>query len=130
MRVAGRGWDRAAKLMLVAALAVMAGCSDSTGPYPVDSVEDKPNLAVAELGLWIQDATLWVTPAVENPVNRVQLESSIKSLAAHLNANKTDDIKGDIARIREIINSGSMEELVAMGPIEVALNTIELAMGT
>ena len=130
MRVAGRGLDRAAKLMLVAALAVMAGCSDSTGPAPVDSGNDKPSPAVAELGLWIQDATLWVTPAVENPVNRGQLESSIKSLAAHLNANKTDDIKGDIAHIRAIMNAGSMEELVAMGPIEVALNTIELAMGT
>ena len=121
---------RAGKLFIAGLIAVMSACTDSTGPEPVDSGKGNPNPAVTELASWIEDATMWVTPSLEDPVNRGQLESTIKSLAGHLKANKTDDIKSDIAYIRAIINSGSMDEYVALGAIEVALVTVEDAMAT
>jgi hypothetical protein len=96
----------------------------------VESGNKKPSPAVTALGSWIEDATLWATPAMDDPVNRAQLEKSIKSLAGHLKTGKTDDIKSDMAYIRALINSGGMEDIIAMGPVEVALDTIEEAMGT
>ena len=122
--------NRLRKLCVVSAVLLVAACTDSTGPDPIDSGKGKPTPAMTELGSWIQDATLWATPALDDPVNRGQLESSIKSLAGHLKAGKADDVRSDMAYIRAIINSGSMDEIIAMGPIEVALNTIEEAMGT
>jgi hypothetical protein len=119
---------RAGKLIVIGLIAVVSACTDSTGPEPVDSGKGKLNPAVTELGSWIEDATLWVTPSLEDPVNRGQLESTIRSLAGHLKANKSDDIKSDIAYIRAIINSGSMDEFVSLGAIEVALVTVEEAM--
>ena len=120
--------NRLRKLGVVSAVLLLAACTDSTGPEPVDSGKGKAAPAVVELGLWVQDATLWATVGLDDPVNRGQLESSIKALAGHLTAGKTDEIKSDIAYIRALINSGSMDEIVAMGPIEVALDTIDDAM--
>lgn len=121
---------RAGKLVVFGLLAGVVACTDSTGPDSVDSAKNKPTPEMTELGEWIQSATLWATPAVQDVANRGKLESTINSLAGHLKANRTDDIKSDIAYIRAIINSGStMEDVVALGPIEVALATIEEAMG-
>lgn len=126
---------RVAKLIAAGAVVVVfAACTDTTSPAAAAEasapvVPQGTNPVATELGNWVVDATFWVTPSLVDETNRGKLEGSINGLAGHLMANNTTQIVSDIATIRSLINSGSFTEYVELGPIELAMATIENTLG-
>ena len=125
--------SRIAQVIALSGVIAVAACQDA--PTAPDVIASGPALRMstsadaAAIADWVVDATSWVTPSMVDPTNRGKLEGSINGLSGHLKANNTKQIKGDIAIIRSLISGGSEAEAVELGPIEVALCTIEQTLG-
>ena len=125
---------RIGKLALIGVMLAVAACTDSTAPDTADDlspVDGKvvPNTAVTALAPWFPEATMYVIDDIATKPVRDKLTKGVNDLSAALKAYNVNEIKKQITAIRNVVNSASEDEQIELGPIEVALETVEDAMG-
>jgi hypothetical protein len=122
------------KVIAMGAMVVAVACTDTTAPdatpdlTPVDG-KMVPNPAMTSLSGWIADATLWTLDAIPPKAATKIITDKINNLANQLAASKVAESTKAIKDIRIAIGTLTEDEQVDVAPIEVALQTVEVAMG-
>jgi hypothetical protein len=122
-----------ARTLAMCAFVAAAACTDSTAPDsdpvvtpPIE--KDAPNPALTALGAWLPSATTWVIDNMEDQALQSKVRGLLSDLAQQLTASNAKGAQAGVASVRAALTGVSADQVIELGPIDVAMSTVEDAL--
>lgn len=122
---------RAARLVIVGSVIVLAACQDATAPEPTIQRDLAPMMSqaaaspLAQLGASLDDMTGWSMSAMRDAVQQAKLQGTLGGLKGHLNSGKVALIQQDVTAARSVLESLDIVSQVELGQVGLALDVVQ-----
>jgi hypothetical protein len=127
--------SRIAQMIALSGLIAMAACDEITAPEEATAT---PELRLAQssagdvlgsLGDALDDMTGWSLTTLDGDPQQGSIVGVLNGLQGHLKSGNVGLIQQDVTQARGILSALTFEQQVETGPVGVALDVIEQAIG-
>ena len=110
------------------AIALLAACSDTTGPtanIPASPIATPIPAPMVNVANSLDDMTSWWMPSVQSETDRSNIQQILTGLKAHLNVGNVLVCQQDVTDARGALSRLSDSQQVETAPIGVALDIVQ-----